>query len=766
MAERTRDATRARVVARRALVLLTVTLAALLPSATDGAGALVLPSVVTPVAGTGISGYDTGEGGVATTARFAAPVAVATPAGELVVADGDNCRVRRIDAGGIVSDLAGDGTCGFAGDGGPAIGARFDHPRGLARHTDGTLLVADTGNCRIRRIDAAGTISTVAGTGTCDDTGDGGPATDAALDHPEAVAVSATGEVLIADTASCRVRRIDTAGTITTVAGDGTCGDSGDGAPGRRAQLDHPAGVAFDALGRAVIADTGNHRIRRVGTGGHIQALAGSGAPDPQGLHTPRGMTTDVGGRLYVADAGSCRVLSIAGTTLRTVAGSSCGDANDRVPPIAAQFGAPAHVDVTPGGDVVISDTATARVSIVERVALRDATTASAHTSLVEAWRDYGNANAGPASWTGGDATYSLRIPDGRVLWVFADSFFSRGVPGGAGWVEPDHRRIGGDAAVGNQLVVMDPRTTPPTMVNVWRPGAVGQDVFVRADADHRWWPFMPFLKNASTVVIPMVSFDQTRGIVDAFGVTEVDLPTMTVGAPVIVPEGLIDNPRATDGCAQYIDHGDTVLVNPDGSGFTYLYGTEVCDGSGALHLHLARVPGRLLDRQPWQYFAGVDGSGAPLWSSDPADSARLRRAGGGEIADGGYEYTVTPTPSGYRMLHHRDRFGGDIVASFAAAPWGPFGAPTAIYQPPEQGRPTYNNLSPGCALWTYGAKEHVAFSNPSEIVISYNVSVSDAPSATCAGWTGLFELVNNVDNYRPRFVRIPVVAGVPLPAP
>ena len=119
MAERTRDATRARVVARRALVLLTVTLAALLPSATDGAGALVLPSVVTPVAGTGISGYDTGEGGVATTARFAAPVAVATPAGELVVADGDNCRVRLVDAGGIVSDLAGDGTCGFAGWLGP-----------------------------------------------------------------------------------------------------------------------------------------------------------------------------------------------------------------------------------------------------------------------------------------------------------------------------------------------------------------------------------------------------------------------------------------------------------------------------------------------------------------------------------------------------------------------------------------------------------------------------------------------------------------------
>ena len=266
--------------------------------------------------------------------------------------------------------------------------------------------------------------------------------------------------------------------------------------------------------------------------------------------------------------------------------------------------------------------------------------------------------------------------------------------------------------------------------------------------------------------MVVLGSIDETTGRTDEMAVAEIDLTTMSIREPTAVDDALHPNPAAQDGCEATLGYGDTVLVNPDASGFTYVYGTERCDAAAGLHLHLARVPGRQLHLQRWEYFAGTDGEGAPIWTSDPLRSARLQRTDGSDVDDGGFEFSVTRTPTGYRMIHHRNQYGGDIATTSGPTPWGPFPPSTTIYRPPEQGSPTYNNLSPACALWTYGAKEHVAFSNPSEIVISYNVNVGHAPGSSCAGWAPLFELTNNVDNYRPRFVRIPVVAGVPLPAP
>ena len=177
--------------------------------------------------------------------------------------------MRRIDTAGVITTIAGTGEDGFSGDGGPATEAALSYPAGVA--TDGAGNVYVAGNHRVRRIDSAGVISTFAGTGEDGFSGDGGPATEAALSYPITVAVDGAGNVYVADYGSNRVRRIDTAGVISTFAGTGEAGFSGDGGPATEAQFDvgHNDGflfVATDAAGNVYVTDAGNHRVRRVDT--------------------------------------------------------------------------------------------------------------------------------------------------------------------------------------------------------------------------------------------------------------------------------------------------------------------------------------------------------------------------------------------------------------------------------------------------------------------------------------------------------------------
>ncbi len=166
-----------------------------------------------------------------------------------------------------ISTVAGTGTAGFAGDGGAATSAQLNSPLGVAASADGGFLIADASNHRVRRVSPAGTISTVAGTATAGFAGDGGPATSAQLNFPVGVAASADGGFLIADNGNDRVRKVSPAGTISTVAGNGTFGFSGDGGAATSAQLNFPAGVAASADGDYLIADTNNNRVRRVDAG-------------------------------------------------------------------------------------------------------------------------------------------------------------------------------------------------------------------------------------------------------------------------------------------------------------------------------------------------------------------------------------------------------------------------------------------------------------------------------------------------------------------
>ncbi|MEU1631119.1 RICIN domain-containing protein [Streptomyces sp. NPDC020096] len=177
-----------------------------------------------------------------------------------------------------ISTVAGTGTQNFGGDGGPATAAWLNSPFGVAVDSTGTLYICDYGNHRVRKITTDGKISTVAGTGAATFGGDGGPATAAQLYYPTGVAVDSTGTLYIADQHNHRVRKITTDGKISTVAGTGAATFGGDGGPATAAQLKHPTGVAVDSTGTLYIADQHNHRVRKITADGKISTVAGTGA--------------------------------------------------------------------------------------------------------------------------------------------------------------------------------------------------------------------------------------------------------------------------------------------------------------------------------------------------------------------------------------------------------------------------------------------------------------------------------------------------------
>jgi len=220
-------------------------------------------AAVTTIAGGGSFGYY-GDGGLATAAALNLPAGVFVDGfGNIFVADTSNNVVRKFTVGGNIATVAGNSTTGFSGDGGPATKAQLYNPAGVFVDTSGNLFIADTGNQRIREVSASGTITTIAGNGTEGATGDGGPATSAGLYDPTGVVVDASGNVFIASAFNNRIREVS-AGIITTVAGNGNNGFFGDNGPATSASLSHPKGIAVDASGDLFIADTGNNRIREV----------------------------------------------------------------------------------------------------------------------------------------------------------------------------------------------------------------------------------------------------------------------------------------------------------------------------------------------------------------------------------------------------------------------------------------------------------------------------------------------------------------------
>jgi sugar lactone lactonase YvrE len=267
----------------------------------------------------------------ATAVLLGAPAQIAyDAAGDLYIADMNDNVIRKVDLAGIVTTVAGTGEQGFSGDGGPAISAQLDSPAGVAIDAVGDIYIADTHNQRIREV-RGGTITTVAGTGVAGFSGDVGTAISALLSNPTALAVDGNDNLYIADTANHRIRKISSV-TITTIAGDGEQTFSGDGGAAIAAGIDSPNGVVVDATGRIYIGDTHNQRVRVVSTSGIISTLAGGDSKAYGGdggkaaaalLARPRGLSVDVQGNIYVADSDNNRIRLIATTgNITTVAGS------------------------------------------------------------------------------------------------------------------------------------------------------------------------------------------------------------------------------------------------------------------------------------------------------------------------------------------------------------------------------------------------------------------------------------------------------------
>ncbi len=335
--------------------------------------------LVTTIAGNGVGG-GAGDSGSAALAQLLAPRAVAVDArGNVYVADTTH-RVRRIAPSGQITSFAGNGIVGNAGDGGLAIDANLNQPRGLAVDSAGNVYIADTLNHRIRKVTAAdGRISTLAGTGIEGNQGDGNAATQAELSFPTGVALDSAGNVYVGDTGNHRVRKITVSdGKIATIAGNGEIGFSGDGGPAAQAKLFAPVGVAVDAQGNVYFVDQGNQRIRRVGSDNTITTFAGTGTTTYNGddrlantanINEPRLIALDAAGDLYVADQGNHRIRKIArGTNLiTTVAGSGAqGFGGDNSAPNAALLSIPQGVAVDAQGNVFIADTGNNRVRKVQ----------------------------------------------------------------------------------------------------------------------------------------------------------------------------------------------------------------------------------------------------------------------------------------------------------------------------------------------------------------------------------------------------------------
>ncbi|HMI32136.1 MAG TPA: hypothetical protein VK527_10400 [Candidatus Limnocylindrales bacterium] len=281
--------------------------------------------VITTVAGNGLPGA-TGDGGAATAAKLKTPEDVfITPNGDLYIADTGNHEIRKVTAAtGVITTVAGNGSPGATGDGAAATAARLDSPRGIVVASNGDIYIGDRTNNKVRKVIAAtGFISTYAGTGTAGYTGDGAAATLARLNRLQGIELASNGDLYIADALNNVIRKVSAAtGVITTFAGTGTAGFLGDGGAAISARLSAPEAVHLTSVGDLYITDTGNNRIRRVDTAGTITTIVGTGTAGAAGdgglptaaqLDTPRGLGISPTGAYYIGDRNNNKIRKVSG---------------------------------------------------------------------------------------------------------------------------------------------------------------------------------------------------------------------------------------------------------------------------------------------------------------------------------------------------------------------------------------------------------------------------------------------------------------------
>ncbi|MBW1781774.1 MAG: SMP-30/gluconolactonase/LRE family protein [Deltaproteobacteria bacterium] len=351
--------------------------------------------IIETSAGTGASGYS-GDGGPAIEADLNEPFGLAVdPSGSIYIADRYNDRIRKVDGDGVITTVAGNGSWGYSGDGGLAIDASLNFPNDVAAGPDGSFYFADTLNHCIRKVNREGIITTVAGNGTPGYSGDGGPASDAQLYEPIGVTVDASGNIFIAELGNHCIRMVDSSGIIITVAGNGTPGFSGDGGSAHEAQLQYPSGVAVDTNGNIYIADCSNHRIRKVDRTGIITTVAGTGTGGYNGdgiaavearLSYPYGISVDSAGALYISDTYNHRVRKVdMKGIISTVAGQGTpGYEGDGEPAGSALLNYPIRTAFDGSGRLIIADTTNKRIREVGPIASFSGNLTSGETAFVE----------------------------------------------------------------------------------------------------------------------------------------------------------------------------------------------------------------------------------------------------------------------------------------------------------------------------------------------------------------------------------------------
>lgn len=330
---------------------------------------------INTVAGDGVQGF-AGDGGQAINAELFAIAGLAVDgAGNVYIADTGNCRIRKVATNGVITTVAGTAIPGYSGDGGPATQASLSFPRAVAVDAAGNIYIGDSGNYAIRKVDANGIITTIAGNGTLGFSGDGGPASKAMVGAVAGFAFDAARNLYFADTNNYRVGKIALDGTISTFAGTGTAGYTGDGGPALNATFYYPDSVAFDSAGNLYIAEPNNNVVRKVSAGGIVSTVAGKG-PNNIGfsgdggpaanalMNDPQGAAVDGAGNIYITDEDNQRIRMISPDgTITTLAGDGTKNfAGDGGPAANAEVFLPEGIAVGPNGVVYFVDSGNKRV--------------------------------------------------------------------------------------------------------------------------------------------------------------------------------------------------------------------------------------------------------------------------------------------------------------------------------------------------------------------------------------------------------------------